>query len=219
MIAELPHDVQGHIWDAYTDGLELRIADRHRQAASKVIEQIDVLCNRDAAAREHLLDWIAHMLQHPTVKPGRAIVLVGREGCGKRMLVNLLSRLVPTLLTSDPRRDVYGRYNSLLEAAQLVVIEDAERVHLPSIKATVSHDSVLINERYRPARQITSYHRVMLLMKERKPWMSDARRFYPIQCTEMCMGTAEMANALREVVTTPAIDALREVLSARPVQP
>ena len=163
MIAALPHDVQAHVWDLYMDGLQTRIDERHRRAATKVVEQIAVLCNHDAAACGYLLDWAAHMLQHPADKPGVAVVLVGRESCGKNMLVHLLSRLVPTLHTRDPRRDVYGRHNPLMAQAQLVVIEDAARIHAPSFKSLLSDETIIIRERHRPHRVAPSCHRVLLL--------------------------------------------------------
>ena len=105
----------------------------------------------------------------------------------------------------------------MLETAQLVVIEDAERMNLPSVASIISDDALTIKEWSRPPRRLASCHRVMLFVKEKQPRFENAGRFYPIQCTETCMGTAEMTNALREVMTTPALDALRELLAERPV--
>ena len=215
MIAELPHDVQGHVWDMYTEDLHRRIDDRHRHAATKVVDYVGMLCNDDAAARDYLLDWTAHMLQHPDVKPSKGIVLVGRENCGKTMLVHLLSRLIPTLYTNNPRRDVYGRHNGLMEITQLVVIEDAERLHLPSLKSIITDPFVTIRGRH-AARVVPSSHRTLLLVSELQASLFD-RRFYPIHCTEECMGDPETIESLRHIFSTPALDALRAMLLARPV--
>ena len=43
----------------------------------------------------------------------------------------------------------------------------------------------------------------MILLEETPPRLRDVG-VYPIQCTEVCMGTKDNADALREVVTTPA---------------
>jgi len=215
MIAALPHDVQGHVWDLYRGGLHSRIRERHRHVASKVVEQIGVLCNKDAEARDYLLDWLAHLLQEPGTKPGKAIALVGREGCGKRMLINFISRLAPTLYTDDPQREVYGRFNATMELARLVVIDGWEKVNVHKLKSLISDDSIAIRERQGPLRSATSHHRVMLLVDEMPHSLQGARRVYPIHCTEACMGSEENAAALHELVTTPALDALREMLTSR----
>ena len=215
MIAELPHDVQGHVWEMYTEDLHRRIDDRNRRAATRVIDYIGVLCNHDAAARDYLLDWTAHMLQHPDVKPSKGIVLVGREDFGKTMLVHLLCRLIPTLCTNDPRRDVYGRCNTLMESTQLVVIENAERLHIPAVKSIITNPLVTIRGR-QATRVVPSAHRTLLIVSELQASLGD-RRFYPIHCTEECMNDPETIETLRRIFTSPCLDALREMLLARTV--
>ena len=70
MIAELPLDIQGHVWDLYTVGLHARVEERHRRVAVTALEHILFLCNNDAAACNFL--WMAHMLRHPLIKPAKA---------------------------------------------------------------------------------------------------------------------------------------------------
>ena len=47
------------------------------------------------ASRDYLLDWMSHMLKHPTTKPTRAVlgavVLIGEERGGVDMLITLIT--------------------------------------------------------------------------------------------------------------------------------
>ena len=154
MIAELPHDIQSHVWDLYTEALHDRYTARHQraiEAATSLLAQVDVLCDHNSCT--YLLDWIAHMLKIPSAKPSKAIVLIGDERGGIDMLLTLISRLVPTLQTRDPRRDVFGHRN--LEMAQLIVIDEPTRLHMPSLKALLSETHLVLRE----GRSIASYHR------------------------------------------------------------
>ena len=152
---------------------------------------------------------MAHMLKHPTAKPTRAVVLIGEERGGVDMLLMLLSRLVPTLQTREPRRDVFGHRN--LEAARLVVIDEPARLHVPSLKALLADRRLALREA--EGRSIASQHRVMLTLLEPRASLEDARRFFPIHCTG-----GGSAAALHAVLTDAlAMRALWQLLMARPV--
>ena len=56
MIADLPHDVQYHVWDMYTEELNQRLGGRHYRDANNIIRYICVLCNQDTAVLDYLLD-------------------------------------------------------------------------------------------------------------------------------------------------------------------
>jgi hypothetical protein len=215
MIAELPQDVQGHVWEIYTTGLRSRM-ERPRQVAEQVLEQIGALCNGDATT---LLDWMASMLQHPAVKPRKAIVLAGRESSGKDNLIALLTRLVPTLHTREPRLHVYGRWNALMEQARLVVIEDADQNrNMAALKSLISDETVAVHpDRGQPMRVIHSTHRVLLTVDSVQPSLSH-RRFDVIHCTDEFMKTAQHSDVLRELCTTSALDELRKLLLDRRVE-
>ena len=80
------------------------------------------------------------------------------------MLITLLSRLVATLQTHDPR-DVYGRRNAQMAEAKLVVIEEAETLSLPALKSLITEPQLTIRERGRP-RQLPSSHGLLLTTRD-----------------------------------------------------
>ncbi|KAE9080333.1 hypothetical protein PF010_g22422 [Phytophthora fragariae] len=52
----------------------------------------DVICSGDARLYEYLLDWFAHILQHPGVKTQTVPLLKSKPGAGKNFLVNVFAR-------------------------------------------------------------------------------------------------------------------------------
>ena len=211
IVRALPHDLQDHVWALYKQRLQGQRDGRHRRLAATFVEQAVTLCN-DVVAAGYLLDWMAHMVQHPHAKPPTAIVLVGHEDCGVSVLVTLLSRLIPTLQTHDPR-DVYGTRNGRMAAAKLVVIEQADQLSVSSLKSLIRDPHVLIRERG-VAQLVPSFHHLLLTTRELRPSLYD-RRFVPIHCAER--PSSEYAGTLHQILTTPALDAVRDVLRARPL--
>ncbi|KAE9188993.1 hypothetical protein PF005_g19826, partial [Phytophthora fragariae] len=52
----------------------------------------DVICSGDARLYEYLLNWFAHILQHPGVKTQTVPLLKSKPGAGKNFLVNVFAR-------------------------------------------------------------------------------------------------------------------------------
>ena len=92
-VAELPHELQELIWTAYREGLRTRRAEYFIRTNRVILEHIRTLCQSDDAFNR-ILDWMAHMLQHPQVKPPKAIVLLGPEGSGPTLVATVLARLL-----------------------------------------------------------------------------------------------------------------------------
>ena len=209
MIADLPHDAQGVVWDAFTEGLRERQRGRRRRLAATLLECVDALCDREAAARECLLDWMAHLVQHPSHKPSKAIVLVGHERCGMNIVVTLLSRLVPTLQTHDARRHVFGSYNGVVSSVDLLVVESADQPQIEKLRTLLTRTHLSVGS----LRDVPSSHHVLLTVDE---WHEPSRHFLPIRCSPHCL--RGHAAVLREVLTTPgALDEVRALLRARPL--
>ena len=51
----------------------------------------EVICGGHDVEYEYLMDWLAHLFQFPTEKPGVALVLRSGKGTGKSMVMSRLS--------------------------------------------------------------------------------------------------------------------------------
>ena len=73
-ITMLPYDLQRTVHGLYVTGLRTRL---RRWYVTKILCELSMLCNDDTSARDYLLDWMTHMVQHPSTKPGCAVMLIG----------------------------------------------------------------------------------------------------------------------------------------------
>lgn len=133
--------------------------------AEPVYEFIEeVICASNKQVTKYLLDFLAHMLQHPEVKPGIAIVLLGGQGIGKGTFFSLLRAIWRrSVLVVQDVDQVVGKYNSALERHFVVCMDEAifrgDRKASEKLKALVTEPLIRIEAKYEPTRTIESFHR------------------------------------------------------------
>jgi len=124
----------------------------------------DVICSSDKKVTTYLLDFLAHMLQYPEIKPGVAIILLGGQGVGKGTFFELLRAIWrrTTLIVQDIDQ-VVGKFNSALERHFVVCMDEAifrgDRKASERLKALVTEPVIRVEEKYEPGRTIESFHR------------------------------------------------------------
>lgn len=125
---------------------------------------LDVICSGDTVVFGYLVQFIAHMLQYPQVKPGIMPVLLGGQGVGKGTLFELLRAIWPgtTLQVSDVDH-IIGGFNSVLECVYVVCLDEAmfkgDRKALDRMKSLITEPEITIEAKYQPRRSLTSFHR------------------------------------------------------------
>jgi hypothetical protein len=125
---------------------------------------LNVICAGDMALFRYLMMYVAHMLQHPSIKPGIIIVLLGGQGTGKgtflRMLYRIWSRT--TLIVSDVGQ-IVGTFNAALERNYVICMDEAlfsgDKKSIERLKSLVTEPVIHIEQKYQPSRSIESFHR------------------------------------------------------------
>jgi hypothetical protein len=84
------------------------------------------VCRGDEALNRWLLGFFAHIFQHPEDRPRVCLVFKGEKGTGKNALVECVGHLLGSAFVniSDHKR-VFSKFNSVLEAKLLVVLDEA----------------------------------------------------------------------------------------------
>lgn len=133
--------------------------------ASLILNHLqEVVCSGDSVNFEYLIGYLAHMIQKPAEKPGVMIVLLGRQGTGKGMFFRLLQAIWKrtTLQVTDVDQ-VVGRFNACLERNFAVCMDEAlfagDRKALDRLKSLITEPQINIEQKYQPARSISSIHR------------------------------------------------------------
>lgn len=79
----------------------------------------------DEGDRNHVLDYLALLVQRPADKIHFALLIRGAQGTGKSWIGNLMERIVGSRNTVRPSNDeVTSRWTAWMEGAQLAIIEE-----------------------------------------------------------------------------------------------
>lgn len=125
---------------------------------------LNVICAGDMALFRYLMMYVAHMLQHPSIKPGIVIVLLGGQGTGKGTFFRLLYRIWSrtTLIVSDVNQ-IVGTFNAVLERNYVICMDEAlfsgDKRSVERLKSLVTEPVIHIEQKYQPSRSIESFHR------------------------------------------------------------
>ena len=171
MIIDLPIDIQSNVLDMYKTDLR----QRYESSYHCIIDMLQASCGVKASV---LIDYMAQMVQNPLAKPHFAVVLTGE-------FAHVVSSLLCTVagegayVVGDHR--LLGRFNAGLREKKLVIIEGRlTNSTLGKAKELLKSPTVVIEERWRDAEVVPSYHRVVLISPV--PLPVDRRRFVTVEC-------------------------------------
>lgn len=172
---------------------------------------LDVICSGDKVVFGYLIQFIAHMLQYPQVKPGIMPVLLGGQGVGKGTLFELLRAIWPstTLQVSDVDH-IIGGFNSVLECVYVVCLDEAmfkgDRKALDRMKSLITEPEITIEAKYQPRRSLTSFHRFFAASNHQhfahvEP---DDRRFLVMRVSDARKSDFEYFGRIHAAISDPA---------------
>lgn len=111
-----------------------------------------VICNGDKANARYLLQYLAHMVQHPEEKPSVSVTLrTEGKGAGKDLFLKpLLTAFGRHAILLNDTNQVTGRFNAVLEGKILITLNEA-RIHsedqLQKFKTVISEPTAPIERK------------------------------------------------------------------------
>ncbi|MFA4940941.1 primase-helicase family protein [Brevundimonas sp.] len=150
----------------------------------------------DAADREHVLNYIAHMRQHPGIKIKSALLFVGPQGNGKSLIFDILTSILGStnvkVLTSDV---IENRFKAGWTNLVLLVFEElmgVDKRASNSLKQWITSDEIEVEEkgtkfflaRAPRGTMFTSNHVDAIILEDKE------RRFAAIQTAEFVQSDA-----------------------------
>ncbi len=174
-----------------------------------------VLCSSDKDAYQYLIKYLAHMLQKPEEKPGVMIVMLGGQGIGKGTLEAILRKMfaATTLMVSDVD-SVVGRFNSCLERAYIVFMDEAlfkgDRKSSDRLKNFVTAKHIQIEAKHQPERSIESFHRFFAASNSQHFANTeyDDRRFFFLKVSEQFKGNHAYWKSLYRAIDSGEVEAM-----------
>jgi len=140
----------------------------------------------DNAERIWLIDQIRLSIQTPAVKPGNAIVLIGRQGTGKSTFHNIWSTLLGRKNCSSLGNGLSSDFNSVMVKSLLITWDEFEINHHKQakeynlLKSWITEPRMFINAKNKNPFEVTSYHRFVFTSNSSKPISlpPEDRRFF-----------------------------------------
>jgi hypothetical protein len=131
---------------------------------------------------------LAYKAQNPGTKVPLALVLVGQQGCGKSLWAECARDAFAPYTAEVPNSALGMQFNGWTERTLLAVINEASAEtltrHAPALRALISDKRVMLNEKFRVARQINSYTQYIITSNDRGAgaYSADDRRMVVVSC-------------------------------------
>jgi hypothetical protein len=181
----------------------------NENAIPKFLELISLVTCDDDILKEYVLNYFAHMIQHPTDLPGVALVITGLKGVGKDTLGDFLQEWVvgKHLSTNySNNKQFFGTHDMGKINKLLVKLEETSRKdcmeNACELKATIT--SYLVTANPKGMKEITAENFARYIFTTNKPNpvdMSDKeRRFVLLRCSDKQRGNSDYWITLRSIL-------------------
>lgn len=174
-----------------SDGLALNMWTGWRPEAGDVEPFLELSKFLFPDLREHAdlpLKLLAYKAQNPGVKVPLAPVLVGPQGCGKSLWAECVREAFAPYTAEIPTTALGSQFNGWTERTLIAVINEASgellQRYAPTLRALISDKRVMLNDKFRLARQIDSYTMYIITSNDRGAgaYSADDRRMIVVNC-------------------------------------
>jgi hypothetical protein len=164
---EVTHDVDGcrvlnlwrpPVWEVREDVPEPKL----------FIGHLDYLFDGDQTAVNHVLDYLAHMLQRPWERVGHALLITSEaKGIGKSTLGNIVRRLVGEQNSRVAQtKDLKGQFDGWLVGKLVIQVDEVYEAGnwdlANKLKPLITERTVSVNVKYGPQMEIENYARFIM---------------------------------------------------------
>ena len=182
----------------------------HHQAGLDAFRKhILIMCNNEKHIAEYFELWIAQMIQYPSIKT-ICPTIISSQGAGKgttmQGLIGMLGQSKVLNEMTNPSRDVWGNFNSLMKQAFLVNVDELSgkdsRDAVGQIKALIKSKTISINSKGQAPIIINSYHRFLNTTNNSDPVSvsKDDRRNCVIRASDELLGNTVYFKKMYELL-------------------
>jgi hypothetical protein len=194
-----------------------------KESCDKYIQHIhDNICDNDEELFNYILDWMAQIIQYPEKKEDKALVLRGKQGTGKGVMVQEFGKLIGDafiqLTTAEP---LVSRFNSTLANRLLVYADEVtwggNRVEGNRLKTFISEDKINIEFKNKDVITMNNYAR--LLISSNHDWVvpveGSDRRYVVIDVADYKKEDREYFGMINDEMKNGGREALMNLLLNR----
>ena len=139
----------------------------------------NVWADGDERQGEYILDWFAQLMQHPNRKPGVCLMIKGRPGVGKNIMLLLFRTLMGEryFLSTADKKDLFGDFTPLIEGRMLINPNEAffggDLALKGKFKEFVTEPHIVMNKKGISQYVISNHSFVIAFSNETNMWHVD----------------------------------------------
>jgi len=181
----------------------------HQSGLDAFRKHILIMCNNEKHIANYFELWIAQMIQFPSIKT-ICPTIISAQGAGKgttmQGLIGMLGQSKVLNEMTNPSRDVWGNFNSLMKQAFLVNVDELSgkdsRDAVGQIKALIKSKTISINSKGQAPIIINSYHRFLNTTNNSDPVSvsKDDRRNCVIRASDELLGNTVYFKQMYELL-------------------
>ena len=197
-----------NLWEGYLAEALPHVPDGEVEGlVEPIIRHIrEVMANDNKDHTNYVIDWIANIIQKPWEKTNVAIMLYGKEGCGKGIIIDWLRNSVLgshcTYQTSDPDNDIFGRFAAGLINKVLVQIDEVKALHAHAdkLKNIITCDTIRSEKKGADSITVNNFANLIFTSNNDNALAvaTDARRFVLFKCSAKYKGNKAYFTGLRK---------------------
>jgi len=140
------------------------------------IDHIKYLTNNNKEETDHVLNYMAHIVQYPRIKINHAILFINkRQGSGRSLILDVLKKVLGEHNTQEPGNNTVGeKYNGWCRHCQLAFIQELDqgenkRGFENNVKSLITESRIHIREMYQNPYYIRNYCHIISSSNKNHP--------------------------------------------------
>lgn len=160
----------------------------------------DIWCKGDENSFVWIIKMLARLVQYPFSKSGVAIVLKGRQGCGKGIILEKLRHIFGSYFKSLRPNEFLGDFNGVLADTLILFLDESvwsgDRRTASSLKTLITDSKMQINQKNLPAFTIENNLNFFIATnyQQAAPVEEGDRRYFCLNCDKKYAGKATPEN-------------------------
>jgi hypothetical protein len=172
------------------------------------------MCGGNRKYYDCLNGFIASLRQQPWVKMKMAVVMMGTEGAGKGVVVQLIRQMLGRKYVALPTKadDVLGNFNSAMNGKLFCFLDEmvwgGDKEKAGVIKKLVSEDTMVINEKFMPKLEFDNFINFMIASNE--DWVvpagKTARRWLCLDVSDELLHDPNKKEIIKSIVDIDIVE-------------
>jgi hypothetical protein len=198
-------------------------ADDHAGEPSLFLEHVAYILDNDGTAVEHVLNFLAHLVQRPQERIGHALLITSEaKGIGKSTLGTVVRRLVGEQNSRVAQtKDLKSSFDGWLVGKLVVHVDEVYEAGnwdlANKLKPLITEPTVSANIKYGPQIEIENYARFLMFSNHSAPLNIEEgdRRYFVFNSKTEPRDDDYYDRLYRYIETTEAMNAIYTFLSRR----